>query len=185
MLRHILPSINRRYATIAPLIKIGDKIPNTPLREASPFNQVNAFDALKLYKKVLILGSPGAFNPLDSRSQIPCYLDHMHDLASHGVDMLAFISVNDPFVTKAWEESFNVDNSKVRFLADPQGEFVSSIGLEQQSKEGTQIFSKRFAMILEEGKVKQLFVEPENGLTCSYPSSILHNLSHPEFTRNP
>ncbi|ORX89392.1 peroxiredoxin 5, partial [Basidiobolus meristosporus CBS 931.73] len=157
-------------------IKVGQQIPNIALQEAAPYNEVNAFDALKLYEKALVLGSPGAFNPIDSRAQIPSYLDHMHDLASCGVDMLVFVSVNDAFVTKAWEESFNVDSSKVRFLADPKGEFVRSIGLQEHCSLNTQPSARRFAMILERGKVKQLFVEPENGLSCSYAPSIVHHL---------
>lgn len=52
---------------------------------------------------------------------------------------------------------------KIRFLGDPAGEFTKALELDFDS---TAIFgnrrSKRYALVLEDGKVKSVHVEPDN-----------------------
>lgn len=52
---------------------------------------------------------------------------------------------------------------QVRFLGDPTAKFTSALGL---AFDGSAIFggdrSKRYALVVEDGKVKEAYVEPDN-----------------------
>lgn len=74
------------------------------------------------------------------------------------------VSVNDAFVMKAWAASLDADKkSGIRFLADPHASFTKALDL---AFDGTAIFgqprSKRYALVIEDGKVKEAHVEPDN-----------------------
>lgn len=65
---------------------------------------------------------------------------------------------------KAWATTLDPTSaSKIRFLADPHAHFTSALDLTFDSKS---IFgnerSKRYALVIEDGKVKEAHVEPDN-----------------------
>ncbi len=72
---------------------------------------------------------PGAFTPTCSDYHLPSFVIRHDDLVAKGVDTIACISVNDPFVMAAWGESQNVGDA-VELLADGNGEFTAAVGLE-------------------------------------------------------
>jgi 2-Cys peroxiredoxin 5 len=129
------------------------------LVEDSPGNKVNLANELK--GKGVIIGVPAAFSPACSASHIPGFINHPK-LKEAG--QVFVVAVNDPFVTKAWATSLDpTGKSGVRFLGDPSGEFTKALDL---SFESSAIFgndrSKRYALLVENGKVKEAFVEPDN-----------------------
>ncbi|KAK3052804.1 hypothetical protein LTR09_006287 [Extremus antarcticus] len=74
------------------------------------------------------------------------------------------VSVNDPFVMKAWGEALDPGKkSRIRFLGDPSGAFTKALELDFDA---TAIFghprSKRYALVVEDGVVKEAYVEPDN-----------------------
>lgn len=165
------PTRNFHSSTRA-FIKVGDKLPNLDvLVENSPGNKVNLTEAIK--GKALIIGVPAAFSPSCSESHIPGYIKHK-DLKSAG-DVFV-VAVNDPFVTKAWGLSLDpTGSSGIRFLGDPTAKFTEALDL---AFDGAAIFggprSKRYAMEIEDGKVKSLHVEPDNtGLNVSAAEKVL------------
>ena len=86
---------------------------------------------------------------------------------------IACLSVNDPFVMGAWGRDQNVGDS-VLMLADGNGEFTKALGLEMDgSGFGLGIRSRRFAMIIEDGVVKNLFLEEGPGIEASGAENIL------------
>jgi len=91
--------------------------------------------------------------------------------------VIACISVNDPFVMNAWGEA-NGTKDKVRMLADVMGEFAKQTGLDQDvSNILGPIRLLRFSMVVEDGVVKHLNVEPDGGgLTCSLSNKIIDQL---------
>ena len=98
------------------------------------------------------------------------------ELKAKGVDTVACISVNDPFVMDAWGDSQNVGDAVV-MLADGNGEFTSAVGLEMDgSGFGLGTRSQRYAMVLQDGVVTALQVEPGAGLTVSAADAILEIL---------
>jgi peroxiredoxin len=86
---------------------------------------------------------------------------------------VACISVNDPFVMAAWGENQHVGDL-VLLLADGNGEFTKAVGLEMDgSGIGLGIRSQRYAMVIEDGVVTTLNVEPGPGMTVSGADAIL------------
>ncbi|KAK1072509.1 hypothetical protein LTR12_009888 [Friedmanniomyces endolithicus] len=140
-------------------VQVNDEIPNIDLMETFPGNKVSIAKELK--GKGLIIGIPAAFSPSCSNSHIPGYINHP-GLKDAG--QVFVVSVNDPFVMGAFAKSLDADNkSGIRFLADPHAAFTKALDLEF---DGTAIFgqprSKRYALVVEDGKVKKVHVEPDN-----------------------
>lgn len=145
-------------------IAVGDKIPSTKLFEGSPGNDVDLVDELSS-KKAVIIGVPGAFSPACSASHVPGFLKNLRAFNNKGYDAFFVVGVNDAFVMKAWGDDLllNVGTNQVRFLADPQGEFAKAT---DTLFDATKFFgnerSKRYAVLVEDGKVTEAFVEPDN-----------------------
>lgn len=144
-------------------LAVGDKIPNVPLYEGSPGNEVQLAEELAK-KKALIVGVPGAFSPACSASHVPGYVQQLGQLSSKGIDEVFVVAVNDPFVTKAWGNSIVGDKaSPVKFLSDPRGEFS---GAWDVLFDAAKVFgnkrSARYAALVENGQVTKTFVEPDN-----------------------
>ncbi|KUI58255.1 Peroxiredoxin-5, mitochondrial [Cytospora mali] len=148
------------HSTRPAFVKVGDAIPNLEvLTENSPANKVNLAKELSTGNGIII-GVPGAFSPGCSQKHIPSYLTHPNLTKAGKVFVVA---VNDPFVMKAWGEALDPSATHgVRFVADPSAEFTSALELDFDA---TKIFgnvrSKRYALVVENGKVKSAHVEPD------------------------
>jgi len=155
-----------------PEVKVGDSLPSVVLYENAPDNKINISE-LAANKKVIIFGVPGAFTPGCSKTHLPGYVSKAGEFKSSGVDEIVCVSVNDPFVMAAWGENQNA-SGKVRMLADTCCEFTKSLGLELDiSAVLGSVRCKRFSMLVQDGVVKQLNIEPDNtGLTCSLAEKI-------------
>ncbi|XP_038073992.1 peroxiredoxin-5, mitochondrial-like [Patiria miniata] len=157
-------------------IKAGDKIPSVELMEDNPGNKVNMADLLA-GKKAVIFAVPGAFTPGCSKTHLPGYVEDFDKIKAKGVDLVVCVSVNDPFVMSAWGQAHGAAG-KVRMLADTLGEFTKAVDMEFDAKAvlGT-VRSKRYALVVENGTVSQVQLEPDGtGLTCSLSNSLLSSL---------
>jgi peroxiredoxin len=95
------------------------------------------------------------------------------ELTAKGVDSVVCLSVNDPFVMGAWGKSQKVDGTVV-MAADGNGEFTQAVGLEMDgSGFGLGTRSQRYAMVLQDGVVTLLNVEPGSGLSVSGVEEVL------------
>ncbi|KAJ5976188.1 hypothetical protein N7481_009895 [Penicillium waksmanii] len=147
------------HSTAPAFVQKGDAIPNIDLVENSPRDL-----------ELTTFARPG---PACSASHIPGYINHPKLKEAGPVFVVA---VNDPFVTKAWADSLDPQaKSGVRFLGDPSGQFTEALDL---SFDSAAIFgnnrSKRYALLVENGKVKEAFVEPDNiGLNVSAAEKVL------------
>ena len=154
-------------------IKIGDKIPAVTLKtmgKEGPENITSAsvFDG----KKVVLFAVPGAFTPGCSVTHLPGYVVNADKIKAKGVDTIACMSVNDAFVMGAWGKSQNAE--ELLMLADGNGDFTQALGLElDASGFGMGKRSRRFAMIVENGVVTHLAVEPAGGIDVSAADKIL------------
>ena len=157
-------------------IQPGDALPSAQLQEGNPGETVDP--SVEFASGTTILFAvPGAFTPGCSNTHVPGYVNDYDDLKAKGVDNIVCVSVNDAFVMGAWSEAQGAEG-KVRMLADPQAEFTKALGLEVDAGAILGgVRSKRYAMILRNGKVAELEVEPDGfGLTCSLSSSIVDKL---------
>lgn len=156
-------------------INVGDKLPATKLHEGNPGNQVD-IAALSAGKKVVLFAVPGAFTPGCSKTHLPGYVNDAETIKAKGVDEIVCVAVNDAFVMDAWGKQQGAEG-KVRMLADPAADFTQAVGLEVNAAVLGGIRSKRYSMIIEDGKVTALNVEPDGfGLSCSLSGGVLDQL---------
>ena len=89
---------------------------------------------------------------------------------------MACISVNDAFVMGAWGKDLNVGD-KILMLADGSGEFSTAMGLSMDlTKMGMGVRSRRYAMIVKDGKIEQLFAEKPGAFEVSTAENVLKHL---------
>ncbi|MDG2061379.1 MAG: peroxiredoxin [SAR86 cluster bacterium] len=158
-------------------IKVGDSLPSvnlTVMGDEGPKGVT--IDELCSGKKVVLFAVPGAFTPTCSMQHVPGFVEHASAFKSKGVDTVACISVNDPFVMSAWGQDRSVGDD-VMMLADGNGEFTAAIGLEMDgSGFGLGTRSQRYAMVIDNGVVSLLNVESGPGLDVSSAESVLKTL---------
>lgn len=155
-------------------IKIGDRIPSatlTEMRDGAP----RAIKTGELFagKRAVLFAVPGAFTPTCSAKHLPGFIQYAGEFADKGVDLIACVSVNDAFVMGAWGNAQGAGD-KVIMLADGNGEFTKAVGLEMDgTKFGMGQRSQRYAMVLEDGVVKDLFVEEPGAYSVSSAEHVL------------
>jgi peroxiredoxin len=142
-------------------INVGDKMPKGQFtRMGANGPEPVSTDDLFRGKKVVLFSVPGAFTPTCSAKHLPGFITNFDQLKAKGVDTIACMAVNDVFVMKAWGEASKAAG-KVEMLADGNGDYARALGLElDASKFGMGKRSKRFSMIVQDGVVKSLNVEP-------------------------
>ncbi len=110
-------------------------------------------------KKVVVFGLPGAFTPTCSSTHLPGYEKQYDDFKAEGVDEVYCLSVNDAFVMKQWADKQGV--TKVKMLPDGNADFTRGMGmLVKKENLGFGDRSWRYSMLVEDGIIKKIFVEP-------------------------
>jgi peroxiredoxin len=158
-------------------IKPGDSLPgDLKLKEMDGGPKDVTVGEVFKGKKVVLFAVPGAFTPTCSMKHLPGFVEQAAAIRAKGVDEIVCLSVNDAFVMGAWGDSSGA-KGKVRMLADGNGEFTRALGLElDASGFGMGKRSQRYAMIVKDGKVEHLLVEPGPGLNASSAESVLQKL---------
>ena len=114
-------------------------------------------------KKVILFAVPGAFTPTCRHKHLPGFINHAQEFKDKGIDTIACVSVNDPFVMQAWAAATDAGDD-ILFLSDPEAKFSTDIGMNVDlSAAGLGTRSKRYAMLVEDGEVKVLNIEPAPG----------------------
>ena len=114
-------------------------------------------------RKVVLFAVPGAFTPTCHKKHLPGFIANADAIKAKGVDTIACVSVNDVFVMDAWGKQSG-DDGKIMFLADGNGDFTKAIGQDvDASGFGMGIRSSRYAMIIDDGRVTSIHVEPKSG----------------------
>jgi glutaredoxin/glutathione-dependent peroxiredoxin len=127
-------------------------------------------------KKVVLFAVPGAFTPTCSLKHLPGFAEQAKAIKAKGVDTVACMSVNDVFVMAAWGKA-TVPDGSVLMLADGNGEFTEALGLELDARGfGMGMRSQRFSMIIDNGVVSKLNVEPAGQFGVSSADTILEQL---------
>src|SRR5437899_11183080 len=159
-------------------IKVGGALPlDTKLKEMRDGSPKDvALGEIFKGKRVVLFAVPGAFTPTCSMKHLPGFVAEAGKIRAKGVDDIVCVAVNDAFVMGAWGKSSGA-SGKVRMLADGNGDFTRALGLElDASGFGMGKRSQRYAMIVQDGKVKELLVEPGPGLNVSSAESVLGKL---------
>ena len=157
-------------------INKGDRLPDVPLTIATADGpQPTTSGQYFAGKRVALFAVPGAFTPTCSAKHLPSYVEKAQDLKGKGVDEIACISVNDPFVMGAWNQAQGSED--ITMLADGNGEFSDAIGLSfDGSKFGMGKRSQRYSMLVDDGVVEQLNVEAPGEYRASSAEHMLDQL---------
>ena len=158
-------------------IQKGDKVP------AATFMTIGAdgpepidTDALFSGKRVALFAVPGAFTPTCSAKHLPGFKDQAEAFKAKGVDTIACTAVNDVFVMGAWAKDQGVSDEMI-MLADGNGAFAKAVGLELDgSGFGMGSRSQRYAMVVNDGVVENIFVEQGGEFRISSADYVLENL---------
>ncbi|KAG6428665.1 hypothetical protein SASPL_112918 [Salvia splendens] len=159
-------------------IAVGDVIPDGTLAYFDDQDQLQSVSVhtLAAGKKVVLFAVPGAFTPTCSMKHVPGFIEKADELKSKGVEEILCVSVNDPFVMKAWAKTYP-DNKHVKFLADGSRTYTKALGVELDlSDKGLGIRSRRFALLVEDLKVKAANIESGGEFTVSSADDILQAL---------
>jgi cytochrome c peroxidase len=138
----------------AHLLKMGDKGPE----------QVD-IGARMQGRKVVIFGLPGAYTGTCTTAHVPSFMRTAEALKAKGVDEIICVSVNDPFVMKAWGEATGATAAGITMLADAEGAFTRALGLNFDAPAAGLIGrSRRYALVAADGVVEVLNVEETPGV---------------------
>lgn len=139
----------------------GQRIPDVSFRtrEDGKWKDVSTRDVFA-GKKVVVFALPGAFTPTCSSSHVPRYNELLPQFRAAGVDDVVCVSVNDAFVMDAWKVDQGADG--VRFLPDGNGEFTAAMGMLVDKRGlGFGPRSWRYSMLVNDGVIEKMFIEPE------------------------
>ena len=157
-------------------ISVGDRLPDVAIAIATsdgpqPTTTGEYFGG----KRVALFAVPGAFTPTCSARHLPSYVEKAAELKGKGVDEIACISVNDPFVMSAWNERDG--SSDITMIADGNGAFADAVGLVMDgSKFGMGKRSQRYSMLVNDGVVEQLNVEEPGEYRASSAETLLEQV---------
>lgn len=157
-------------------IKIGDKIPSVMLKQLTANGMQDlSTDSVFGGKKVVMFAVPGAYTPTCSAKHLPGFINQLDAFKAQGIEV-ACLSVNDPFVMKAWQDGNKAEG--ITMLPDGNASFTKALGLEMDgSGYGLGTRSQRFALYAENGVVKSLAVEKAGAFEVSSAEAMLKAIS--------
>ncbi|KAG7086550.1 hypothetical protein E1B28_002499 [Marasmius oreades] len=168
---------------MAPTIKVGDIIPEATFSYIPYSPELESglvcgtpikLDIHKDWKgkKVVLFAVPGAFTPTCHVNHLPPYLEKYSEFKAKGVDIIAVIAGNDPFVMSGWGR-FSGLKDKILTLSDTDAEWSKKHGLGNASAEQR---TGRYAMILDDLKVQYIDIETARGVAVSGADAVLNKL---------
>ena len=158
-------------------VKVGDRVPSVTLHYLGKEGmQSVSSDEFFKGKKVALFALPGAYTRTCSSRHLPGYVQNAAALKQKGVDTIACLSVNDAFVMDAWGKEHGADD-KVVMLGDGSCEFTKAMGLSvDRISAGMGMRSQRYSMIVDDGVIKELHVEPSGEYGVSSAEAMLQRL---------
>ena len=139
----------------------GQRVPNVtfPVREGNTWKKLTSDDIFK-NKTVVVFSLPGAFTPTCSSTHLPRYNELAPTFFKEGVDSIVCVSVNDTFVMNEWAK--DQESANITLLPDGNGAFTEGMGmLVDKSDLGFGKRSWRYSMLVKDGVVQKMFIEPE------------------------
>ena len=139
----------------------GKKVPNVVFRtrQGDQWKDIRSSDVFD-GRTVVVFSLPGAFTPTCSSTHLPRYNELAGVLKQNGVDEIVCVSVNDAFVMQEWQKSQHAEN--VTLLPDGNGEFTEGMGMLVDKRDlGFGKRSWRYSMLVNDGVIEKMFIEPE------------------------
>jgi glutaredoxin-like protein len=141
--------------------KEGQRVPEVTFRARSDTDWQNLTTSdLFAGKTVIVFSLPGAFTPTCSSSHVPRFNQLAPVFSKLGVDDIICMSVNDAFVMNEWKKDQAAEN--VTFIPDGNGEFTDGMGLLVDKEDlGFGKRSWRYSMLVRDGVIEKMFIEPQ------------------------
>lgn len=139
----------------------GQKVPNVTfrIRHNNEWMDVTT-DNLFAGKTVIVFSLPGAFTPTCSSTHLPGYNELAPVFKENGVDDILCVSVNDTFVMNEWAKAQEAEN--LTLIPDGNGGFSDGMGmLVDKTDLGFGKRSWRYSMLVKDGTIEKMFIEPE------------------------
>ena len=158
------------------MIQVGQRLPSATLYMMSatgpaPISTEDVFGG----KRVLVFGVPGAFTPTCSDEHLPGFVEQAAAIRARGIDTIACLVVNDPFVLQAWAKATGAD--AILMLSDGNLDLTPKLGLEMDaSRAGLGTRCQRFSLVADDGVVSVLNVEKPGRLDVSTAAATLCQL---------
>ncbi|ROQ21919.1 peroxiredoxin [Gallaecimonas pentaromativorans] len=154
------------------MIQVGDNIPAASVQQMIDGKpaEVHTQDFFK-GKKVVLFAVPGAFTPTCSAAHLPGYVVLADEIKAKGIDAIVCLAVNDAFVMDAWGKAQNA--SELLMWGDGDGSFTKALGLDVDTGAFGGLRSRRYAMVVEDGVVTLLNVEPPKTFENSKAEVVL------------
>ena len=109
--------------------------------------------------RAIVFALPGAFTPTCTSTHVPRFDQLYETFKAEGIDEVYCLSVNDAFVMNQWGRHIGIKN--IRLLPDGNGEFTRKMGmLVDKQNLGFGPRSWRYSMVVNDGMIEQMFVEP-------------------------
>lgn len=157
------------------MISVGSPLPEVSFGILQDGEMTNPHtNALFGDKKVVLFAVPGAFTPTCSAAHLPGYVVLADKLKEKGIDEIMCVSVNDAFVMDAWKKSQNAD--AITMLADGNGTFTKTIGLDMDTGDFGGVRSVRYSMLVEDGVVTRINIEDPGRFVVSDAQTMLDSL---------
>ncbi|MEL0064942.1 MAG: peroxiredoxin [Gammaproteobacteria bacterium] len=157
-------------------VQVGDSIPEVSLKVLGEQGPADiSTSEIFSGKKVVLFAVPGAFTPTCSAAHLPGFVASADKIKEKGVDAIVCVSVNDPFVMKAWGDAQNAE--EIMMVADPAGDLATAMGAEMDGTAfGLGKRSARYSLIAEDGKITALNMEQGGAFEVSSAEGILEAL---------
>ena len=181
------PGRRARGRVVQPLQRHAQAYPSMALESAAPMPMdlslavlgdagPQSFSTQELFggKRSIIVGVAGAFEP-KSTKELEALMGKLLDLRANGAELVACVSVNDPWVVKAWAKSEGVGsgNSTVQMLADGDGSFTRALGFMADEDALLGARSKSYAVVLDEKGTCEYMVMESDGMADSVSNTFL------------
>ena len=146
-------------------IAVGDRLPDAQLiHMGADGPEPITLSSLTAGKKTALFAVPGAYTSTCSDKHMPSFVRNKDALAEKGIEAIACVAVNDPFVLKAWGETTGATEAGIELLSDADGAFTKALGMNfDVPTRGLHNRSKRYTMLVDDGVVKALSVEDNPG----------------------
>jgi peroxiredoxin len=147
-------------------ISVGDKLPNASFQYMGADGpESHDLSELTKGKKVVIFALPGAYTGTCSTAHMPSFVRNADAIRAKGVDGIYCLAVNDVFVMQSWAKEMGADVANIGMLSDGDGSYTKEIGFDFTAPPvGLIGRSKRYSMIVEDGKVTSLNEEENPGV---------------------
>lgn len=158
-------------------IQPGERLPSLTLKVLTDDGMTDvATDALFAGTRAVLFGVPGAFTPTCSARHLPGFVQNAQALKDKGIGRVVCMAVNDPFVMRAWGKDQDAGDA-VALLPDGNGTLTRALGLELDvSAHGLGIRCQRFAMVVDNGTVVSLAIDPAGTFEKTSAEAVLATL---------